>query len=124
MFYIDKYTSFLLGLKVREVQAEDLQEDLKAFSSAKADLDEVFSKSPNFSNPRSIQLYFYFVYFFVENVKLQRKLKQKFKITMEKISNQLKNNKPIALAHLYDQKTVLLKVEGSSQGQGRILEAN
>ena len=86
MTYIDKYTSFLLGLKVRNVHADELWKDLKLFSEAKTELDYLFSKSQNSFNPRSIQLYFYYVYFFVENVKLQRNLKQKFKRSIEKLS--------------------------------------
>lgn len=48
-------------------------------------------------------------------------MKQRYKTTVEKISNLVKNDRPVDVPYIYTQKTMLLKVDTSAQGLGNIL---
>ena len=96
--YIDKFSQFIFSISEKNIVCDELVTLYGQFVKYKSDLDGIFFKTDNFENPRSISLYYHFIYYYIEDYKLLKKLRKKLKMLVDKISVFTKNEKELTIA--------------------------
>lgn len=122
--YIDKYSSFVISISEKSIICDELILLYNSFVKSKNLLDTTFFKSENYENPRSIKLYYQFIYYYIEDYKLLKKLKKRLKMILDKISAYLKNDIELTISQLYNHNSTLLQVDASFERMGSIISAN
>jgi hypothetical protein len=122
--YVDKYTQFVFSISEKTIVCDQLISLYSKFVDAKLLLDKTFLKGENSENPRSIQLYYNFNYYYIEDYKLLKKLRKKLKMLRDKISLLTKNEKELTVAQLYNQNSTLIQVDASFERLGSIIRVN
>lgn len=122
--YIDKYTQFIFSISEKNIQCDELIKLYTDFVESKNLLDVIFFKGMNYENPRSIKLYYQFIYYYIEDYKLLKKLRKKLKVLLDKISLFTKNEKELTISQLYNQNSTLIQVDASFERMGSIISVN